>query len=258
MDYFALHRLSHEGSAQHQEYALSLLAWSMNRRNVLAFVGAGLSRPFGLPHWEKFAADALERTLKKAGIDRDDRRRLERFRDIVTPREGLDESPSQFIQAGSDDLMFFLGACKKAIGGDEWVKLLRAYFVEDPCWCFSSRTEEWGTPVGFTDATFPNPYKALLDLPVRRFATTNYDCLLEHALVQWREVRLEEFGIGSKVPGDRRPRSFTQEAEYLDELALFSITGVNVPRHRVFHCHGRIDRPGSVIGGAAPKKPVSF
>ena len=95
-----------------------------------------------------------------------------------------------------------------------------------------------------------NPYHALLELPIRRFVTTNYDCEIETALRDKKKNAFPEL-FESKSSSNRsrseRPRSFTQQPEFLDQLAIFAMTGAEAAHNMVFHCHGRYDRVASII-----------
>src|SRR6185503_12475169 len=64
-------------------------------------------------------------------------------------------------------------------------------------------------------------------------------------------IDLERFGLGPPPSG--KPAdwlSFTQEREYTAQLAQFPLARAEPGRpnqNRVFHCHGRFDRPRSII-----------
>src|SRR6185503_11326406 len=89
------------------------------------------------------------------------------------------------------------------------------------------------------------PLAALLDLPLYRFVTTNYDHEIERALMVRRGIPEEEFGLSGS--SSRQPRSFTQKSENCNQLALFALAEVEEARNLVFHCHGRIDDFESII-----------
>jgi hypothetical protein len=131
--------------------------------------------------------------------------------------------------------MFILGECKKVFehcgGMKKYYKFLRTTFKPRP-----------------HPTVQLNPYDALLDLPIRRFITTNYDREIEIALAKKRVVPREEFGLHRKQPlRDARHRDFTQESAYNDQLALFALTKVEEANYMVFHCHGHYSHPESLV-----------
>ena len=148
------------------------------------------------------------------------------------PNEGIPE-----------DLMFIIGVCKRlfADGPAE----------DDP---YKRYLAERFWPHKPTPHVEHNPYRALLQLPIERFVTTNYDHEIEKALCASGRVRWEAFSIpdrnGKIAPGGSR-LSFTQRSENCDQLALFALAGVGAhiseAKNMVFHCHGRIDEPDTVI-----------
>jgi len=154
------------------------------------------------------------------GIDR-----LSHYRDQLRVNRTMDAT----------ELMFFIGACKKIVQKHDW--------VQDPYQRFFQ--ERFRETTGGQSSRC-NPHEVLVQLPIRRFVTTNYDVEVERALSKHRGVSFDRFGIGQV--GNRPPDrlSFTQEAEESERLAQFAL-GRSRGDPMVFHCHGRFDRPGSVI-----------
>jgi len=147
--------------------------------------------------------------------------------------------------AASVDSMYALGCCRRGRGKDAWEDVLRRYLKE-----------KFGTSVDFSSycgkhaTRKDNPYRALLQLPIRRFVTTNYDTFLECAIAYEKSIPFEEFRIGTLSGAvasrgdnalgghgdtsafahgrldraeDRRPRSFTQERGFLNELTSLAL-----------------------------------
>src|SRR6185503_16964774 len=132
-------------------------------------------------------------------------------------------------------IMFILGECKKIFehcqGMKQYYRFLRTTFKPH-----DHKTVQI------------NPYDALLDLPIKRFITTNYDREIETALAKKELVPREEFGLHRKQPLPRGShRDFTQESAYNEQLALFALTKVEEADYMVFHCHGHYNHPKSLV-----------
>src|SRR5687768_17139676 len=115
---------------------------------------------------------------------------------------------------------------------EEMQRYYTEYFTET----FGQRT---GPPAG------PNPYDSLLDLPIGRFVTTNYDVEIELALIRARRGTPRDYRLESTPP--EISRSFTQRRDFHKELTGFAVAGVPEMRDAVFHCHGRYDDPKSIV-----------
>jgi tetratricopeptide (TPR) repeat protein len=90
----------------------------------------------------------------------------------------------------------------------------------------------------FSEPKNKNPLEALekcLELPVHRFATTNYDKEIETELSNKCAIEQPE-DLG-----------FTQCEKHAAQQAEFSVANRNLDRMRVFHLHGRCDDAGSLI-----------
>ena len=129
--------------------------------------------------------------------------------------------------------MYFVGTCKRALLADKDFERAKPEHQEDLRRIFAGLFEEQ-----LGDDELPkhrsHPLELLLDLPIWRFVTTNYDGEIERAI------------------GDRRCTSLTQEDENTKELTRFALADIPLRnRYAVFHCHGRFDRPGSIIAGEA-------
>lgn len=202
-----------------------MLAHALTQGTTVAVVGSGCSTPLGYPTWKSFAAEVVDLALTAAG-DGGQRERLLRFKaKLDTPR------------VESQDLMFMIGACERLFAGyPPEDNLYRRYLKE-----------HFQPPKPRTD-TGHNPYRALLELPIHRFVTTNYDCEIELALKAVRGIEWDRFGIAARTGRTANPGpylSFTQEGS--DQLALFVLSRVGAAENMVFHCHGRYDDPESII-----------
>ena len=237
---FAAHRLPlRRGTSPAERIARSeqMLLHALGSRATVAFLGSGCSIPFGYPSWERFAREvvkcthqALSRLHKRDETVRPDLKRVEAFVQRLT--SGREPALRQ------DALMFFIGACQEVLERrcrqGEYHEYLHRRFSKD-------RAQPK------LDA-----YELLLGLPIRRFITTNYDCVIESALHRLRGIPLEDFGLPQQgAPVSNRRLSFTQKRENYDQLALFALARVKENENMVFHCHGRYDDPDSVIASEA-------
>jgi tetratricopeptide (TPR) repeat protein len=200
-----------------QEYSESLLLSSLQRKTTIAFLGSGISAPFGYPTWRDLALEILEETAQNLGSAQNPRG-LEYIKSL---QEGAGKRPDAL---DANALMFLIGACRTALDNNGRLQVFYDFFSKK----FSTRSK--ATPPAI------DPFAALLELPVRRFATTNYDGELERALA------------GKPL------LSFTQKEAGLATLVRFSLAGMDGDEdgdYRVFHCHGRYDERESVIATEA-------
>lgn len=219
--------------AERIERAEQMLSRALNLRTLVAVVGNGCSRPLGYPSWTGFARQALEHSIAALEERRDEPEAAAALADVLGLREALGEA--EIVPA--NDLTFYLGSCKRLLDRLEWPEHPYAEYVRRR---FGPEGEGEHPPL---DA---QPHHALAELPIQRFVTTNYDRELELVLAEHGRVAYEDFGIGEAEPEPERSRSFTQEERDCDFLARFCVAR---PRARplVFHCHGRYDRPKSII-----------
>lgn len=206
-----------------------MLARALNLRNTVAFVGAGCSIPMGYPTWRGLATKLVEHAigaLAELGDDSQASADAERLTGIRTRLESGEElSP--------EALMFFIGLCKQALDRDRFPGAANPYHD-----FFAS---EFARP---RKKPRYQPLHRLLQLEtIKRFITTNYDLEIERALADRRGVPRVELGLD----GGEGRRSFTQESGYYGQLALFALARHHSVDNTVFHCHGRCDRPGSIV-----------
>ena len=89
-----------------------------------------------------------------------------------------------------------------------------------------------------------NPYLALLDLSIKKFATFNYDVEIERALLFTKHILPDVYKHGKtceQIIKESKEKSFSQKKDYCQELAEFSISRNEDYYNAVFHCHGRVD-----------------
>lgn len=229
---FGAHKIELKWGAPREDRirrARDMVSRVLNLRSTVAFVGAGCSVPLGYPTWSQFAKLLVAYAIENCPSLPNDSRTsytnvLARFRDEL---ESGAVRPHQ--------IMFILGECKKVFehcqGMKKYHKFLRTTFKPR------------------RDAAFPvNPHDALLDLPIKRFITTNYDREIEIALAKRGLVPREELGLHRQQPlpaGSHR--DFTQESKYNDQLALFALSRIEEADYMIFHCHGHYNHPESMI-----------
>lgn len=217
-----------------KERSESMLLSALDRGTTIAFLGSGISVPFGYPSWRDLALGVLQETvreLESAGC------RAAGLEYIKSLQEGARTNPGAL---DANALMFLIGACRTLLEESGRLAVYYKYLSE----CFASRSVQPEL----------DPFEALLDLPIRRFATTNYDCEVERALVRYRSVSPRDLGLGPgpdfvplgpEARGSRR--SFTQKLGGLESLVRFSLAWMEDEESMVFHCHGRHDDPEAVV-----------
>lgn len=219
-----------------KEHSESMLLSALDRGTTIAFLGSGISAPFGYPTWKDLTLGILEATVQNLSLAGDSTAGLEYVKSL---QEGAQK------HSGAMDpnaLMFLIGACRTILEKRGELKVYFDYFSKRFC-------SQSVTPA-------INPFEALLNLPIRRFATTNYDCEIERALVQRRSASPEDLGwapdlerVDWKAQGARL--SFTQRLEELTPLVRFSLVWMEDYENMVFHCHGRHDDPETVVATEA-------
>jgi len=233
---FGTHRIEPPLGTSHAEWMKrrrAMLHRVLKLRTTVAFVGAGCSVPLGYPTWKGLTMAMIGETRKKLASCSDD---------LGTPLSADIETLDRFeheLEGGTgyeaDRLMFMLGACqgmfKKRRSGAEFNDCLGRIFEPKE-----------------GRQTVPNPHAALLELPISRFITSNYDSELERALMEHRKIAQTELRLGAPDDSEGvRYRSFTQKPEYHDQLSLFSLPRSEEAANMVFHCHGRYDDPDSLV-----------
>lgn len=195
---------------------------ALSLHTTIAFSGAGCSAYHNIPLWRDFVRRLLKVT--HAILSQAQAQDLETPLDLDLIDDQLSQYDESFNQRlGSRSLMHIAGFCRR---------VLRELDPEDHE-LRSFLTATFGEPKRLDRRVKKAPYRALIDLGIDRFITTNYDPVLERLLEE-----------------DRRPyESFTQEAEFTEKLSAFPLSN-----HRafgsataIFHCHGSYDRPESII-----------
>lgn len=216
-----------------KERSESMLLSALDRGMAVAFLGSGISAPFGYPSWKDLALGILQETVETLSSSGSHPEGLEYIESL---EEGAQKNPGAL---DANALMFLIGACRTVLEQSRKLQVYYDYFSR----CFAATSSRPAI----------DPFEALLKLPVRRFVTTNYDCEVERALVRYRSVAPRDLGLGPNLCGlgQEARFSFTQRLEGLGALVRFSLAWMESEENMVFHCHGRHDVPGTVVATEA-------
>lgn len=266
---------------------LAALSYALSVRRLVCFAGSGLTAGYGLPTWDMLLEHALKWTVHQCDPFSKDDSNFEAITqkvdaatltDLVGGLKTAGASPSlreakgllgsvaakyleQTKNGGSaGDHEAVLQICEHVLakippatgnGKENRVSAFRA-FLAGKMQASSEDTHEIGNPSAISIL--------LNDLNVTRFATLNYDVLIEKDLAKWLGeadadgdfVQLAKNSAASNAvtvaddPSARRVRSAYLTDANMAELVNFSL----LPRGydaEVFHLHGRADGPGGMV-----------
>lgn len=233
-----------------QAHIRNMLARYLNLGTVVALVGAGASIPLGYPSWTRFAKDAL--TKSKELIQNPKHLEvIDRYWEYLDKERGNELSAQVMLETCEGFWESSIREHPVAAGGESLQNFrdyIGRYFDErhrkfpEPV---EVRQGQWVTPDRKRSKEH-NPYLALLELPIRRFITTNYDLEIERALLmkredsyQWQDGR-EGDASAEDIIKWSKGRSFSQDSKFCAEMAKFPLARYDDNRGMVFHCHGRI------------------
>ncbi len=209
-----------------QDLNLQRFARTLEFQGCVAFVGSGASLPLGYPKWKGLLPEAGE-LLKDDPIRAQE---LEALRKLIQSEADAIGCPEAFEIA--QDLLTTKRGDRETSGRDEIINDLRSRFEEGARRRELEKGQEKDDP----------PLPALLDLPIRRFITTNYDYELEKALK-------------SRLGPDYDPnKSFAQDD--LENLAIFTVALARKNRNMVFHCHGVLPQDAGQAPVPKPANPA--
>jgi tetratricopeptide (TPR) repeat protein len=212
------------------ERRMVMLARCLNMKTTVAFIGAGCSIPLGYPDWgglTRGAAAAVQAALAA--------RNETRYAGAIARCAHAARRPT----LAADEFLAILGFCQKVS------ESLSSEGLGDPFRDFLDKTFSAQRSSPGTLGVDVNPYEALLQFPIYRFITTNYDLELEHAIARNSPEELVRMGFAQGVAKESR-LSFTQTDDYVLQLSSFPL-GLRDRIPTVFHCHGRYDEPDSMI-----------
>jgi tetratricopeptide (TPR) repeat protein len=233
---FAAHRFRAEDDPLR---ARALLFRALTSKNVVAFVGAGCSATYGLPNWQALVQKTLELAQEKEIAVQ---HLLAAFKD-----------PDQLLPP--DMLMYLLDECAITIANreDELRHKGKARVTLQKLVAIMLATEEETKAKHIKDGA----YEELLQLPIRRFVTSNYDLVLEERIQNLKKGIAQSLSQVSPIDKDERvAQSFTQRlpmeldkrATVISNLAAIATPtmGIGNP-FLVFHCHGDREDVESMI-----------
>jgi tetratricopeptide (TPR) repeat protein len=237
---FGRHKLPEAPLSPRSEWearSREMLSRVLNHRNTVVFVGAGCSAALGYPTWSGLTRAVIEHTLDAvraaSGPDNPqaDLDRLARFQESFT----VGSVPA-------DQMMFMLGACQR---------MYEKYFVEAGQARFGETLRRILSEPDPATRPVHNPYQVLAKFGAfHRFITSNYDPQMELALRDLpptgRDI-LEPTRADAERQRYGAPIVFTQTPRYYEQLALFVLGHVDDGENMVFHCHGSLEEPASLI-----------
>lgn len=251
---------------QRERRSQEMLYRALNLGTIVAFVGSGCSRAFGLPSWNAF----VDKAYSTLNLDGGEPMRVR----AALPDEAVANS-------------FLLGRVKQAIQSSGSRTSLRQ--------SLETMARDFGKLKNLSSEESQNPLVGLLALSVTRFVTTNYDVALEYwlaknqhtsyatgvdpesrqlvwnragTLIDWPLVALDDKGHRSFLQRSslspnhgsssstkkeetvfyHAERSFSQMPENAGQLAEFILARTRRRQPAmVFHCHGRCDHPESMV-----------
>lgn len=212
-----------------QELNLQRLARVLEFQGCVAFVGSGASCDVGYPRWKELLPADLKQADREALDDLLDRGRIEYpvalqiAAELSRPEEDPDKRrEGEQSRSGSLESGRLMRLAKLSM-----LTQLADKFASGPAKHLADAARSGGGN--------RNPFDALLELPIRRFITTNYDPEVERALVRLHgkteTANAHELGWTDK-------KSFHQYD--VASLAIFSIALSPENSKMVFHCHGKL------------------
>lgn len=245
---------------QRQDHIKNMLARFLNLGTVVALIGAGASIPIGYLSWREFAEKTLDKARKNVDDDNQSAT-IEKYLGYLKERKGNELSAQVMLRECErlwDDHVNKLRGRQVNRAQGKRPESFREYIKDD----FKKMHAKFSQRVPVADKRITyknkldakhNPYVALLEMPIRRFITTNYDLEIERAILIKKNVRRTWSG-GKKGEASieeivewSEQNSFYQDVQFCDQLARFPLARYDGNQHMVFHCHGRIDAIDSCI-----------
>ncbi len=261
-----------------QQHIRRLLARYLNLKSVVALIGAGASRPLGYPVWNRFAKDTLieaDKTVREEFAtdpqSKEGKKALQlcsKFRRDTRyiGKPGKEYSSQVILGKCEENLASVFPESPAEKDDKKHCKKFRDIVKKQ----FEKSHDKFGlipkTDILYKDAeknpyftVDGNPYLALLQLPIMRFITTNYDFEIERALLYTKKIpndltdkQIAGLTIGKEEDKNSilrwiKGKSFSQVDANHKQLAKFPVSRFEGSKHTVFHCHGRIDDQESCI-----------
>lgn len=211
----------------------AMLGRALNMQSTVVVVGNGLSRAIGYPSWFEFADEVVNQATEF----------LRNTADVV-PRD-IERLEAARRRLHGEGRLAVLATF--AIG--ETIRVLRRHGALEEI--YHQYFEKRFAPS--SKKRDLDPYKPLLDLGVKRFATTNYDVEIERAILGRVPTSRDLTLSGRAHQTDDLPKmiSLIQKVEYQPALASFALARIPEAPLSVFHLHGRYDSPESIVATEA-------
>lgn len=240
LDAFIVDRPKKGSSSGHpcEPEARGKLIRALANQSVVTFVGSGLSTAAGgYPLWNELPQAIVDEVVSLTGPVNDPsdpsmRSLVEELRKVIKTWEVSNVSgKGHSIQ----DPILALSAMSRVLrcsrSGSSLESLVRMIWDQRQKKAEAEHRERIFGP--------------MLQLPLHRFATTNYDYEIEQALCKFRGA-----------PDDQQPNVTTRRASSLSfdqtsgehrHHARFCISSLRASHDSVFHCHGSVGRPETLI-----------
>jgi|GEM_PF-3985110 len=219
-----------------------MIARSLNTRNIIAFVGSGISMAYKHTDWDSFAASLIKFTLEN--VDREILRKQPQHRKALASfHRQKRRQTHQSTLARSDQTLVMLDLCDEL------------FAKEGPAAHQKFRDETARIINAFNDLKTDDldPLGLLIEkLEIRRFLTTNYDLQIERALVKNLNCRIRANHTAYPEASEDRDavklvaRSLIYSPDNIEDLSQFAVAAPGY-EWGVFHLHGVTRDPKSMV-----------
>lgn len=214
-----------------QKHIEQLLFRCLNTKTVVALVGSGCSLGLGYPNWKKFAEEILQIMLPP---DKHKQKDIKRLISYITSDNGLPD----YITYRT-----IFSECRRICRPQN--SSVSEKFLETVQKFFLKKHNEAEDKRGLSK----DCYGPLIDLPIKRFITTNYDLELEMALLsKGKATCIDLFGkdydlknlSGEKNLPLSNNKSFTQCYSCREQLSQFSLARNEASQYMIFTVTGAL------------------
>ena len=261
-----IHYIGYAGAVDEDERdhrSRQMLSRALNIRNVLAFVGSGVSRAYGHPNWERLVSRLAKKTLDVAAgakdvMSKDEYEFLKPFADAAEVAEGNGaSSPRNRVHTGrlgpADRNVLVLDLCEEIFERVSHLSVRRGNAKPDSLQQEAAKILRENKGKQGSKPASRDPLRALIEqLDIRRFLTTNYDMEIEEAFdragIECSPAQSPASSPRSSSTSASQSRawSLSVEPEQLDTLARFAVQAPGF-EYGVLHLHGVTAKPTSLI-----------
>jgi tetratricopeptide (TPR) repeat protein len=191
------------------------LARVLEFEGCIGFVGSAMSIPLGYPRWDELLPDPNSIPICEAMTQ------YHKLRELAQKTESLLEIP-QALEIAEE----LLGNGDRAIGRRVLVNNLIARFRLNKTLPVTGVDGGQHSAPSSAEAAQHPPLERMLELPIRKFVTTNYELEIE------KEINRV---LGR---GDERVLELSIIKGSTKRMAEFSVANAKEDTYQVFHCHG--------------------